>query len=122
MTKPRSGSPPTPTSTPGSPLGWLNQRRRTRSWCFLPAGRAIDGKCYLVPGDATLQTLHVTGIPVPYLQDLLIYHQMAYVQLPLLTFTREVLELAPEARERALAKIRRLEESFLCPVKNLRPP
>lgn len=55
-------------------------------------------------------------------QFVVIYHQMAYVQLPLLTFTREVLELAAEARERALAKIRRLEESFLCPVKNLRPP
>jgi hypothetical protein len=55
-------------------------------------------------------------------QFVVIYHQMGYVQLPLLSFTREVMELAPEARERALAKIRRLEESFLCPVKNLRPP
>lgn len=54
-------------------------------------------------------------------QFVVIYHQRAYVQLPLLTFTREVLELAPEARERALRQIRRLEQSFLTPVKNLRP-
>jgi len=54
-------------------------------------------------------------------QFVVIYHQHAYVQLPLLTFTREVLELAPEARERALRQIRRLEQSFLTPLKNLRP-
>lgn len=54
-------------------------------------------------------------------QFVVIYHQHAYVQLPLLTFTREVLELAPEARERALRQIRRLEQSFLTPVKNPRP-
>lgn len=55
-------------------------------------------------------------------QFVAIYHQHAYVQLPLLTFTREVLELEPSARERALGKIRRLERSFLSPVENLRPP
>jgi hypothetical protein len=55
-------------------------------------------------------------------QFVAIYHHRAYVQLPLLTFTREVLELEPSARERALAQIRRLERSFLCPVENLRPP
>lgn len=54
-------------------------------------------------------------------QFVAIYHQHAYVQLPILSFTREVLELEPSARERALRKIRRLEESFLCPVANLRP-
>lgn len=54
-------------------------------------------------------------------QFVAIYHQHAYVQLPLVTFTREVLELQPAARERALRQIRRLEESFLTPVKNLRP-
>lgn len=54
-------------------------------------------------------------------QFVVIYHQHAYVQLPLVTFTREVLELTPEARERALRQIRRLEQSFLTPVKNLRP-
>ena len=38
---------------------------------FAGHGREIGGKCYLVPGDATLQTIHVTGIPVSYVQDLL---------------------------------------------------
>lgn len=55
-------------------------------------------------------------------QFVVIYHHRAYVQLPLLTFTREVLQLEESARTRALAKIRRLEQSFLSPVENLRPP
>jgi len=38
---------------------------------FAGHGREMDGKCYLVPGDATLQTIHVTGIPVLYIQELL---------------------------------------------------
>jgi hypothetical protein len=46
----------------------------------------------------------------------------AYLQLPLVSFTREVLELEPAARDRALKTIRRLEQSFLCPADNLRPP
>jgi putative RecB family exonuclease len=36
--------------------------------------------------------------------------------------TREVLELEPEARAKALAKIRKLEESFLTPLYNVRAP
>ena len=55
-------------------------------------------------------------------QFVVIHHQRAYVQLPLVTFTREVLELEPAARDQALAKIRRLEQSFLTPLRNLRPP
>ena len=55
-------------------------------------------------------------------QYVVIYHQHAYTQMPLVTFTREVLELAPEARARALAKIRKLEESFLTPLDNVRAP
>ena len=38
---------------------------------FAGHGREMRGKCYLVPCDATLQTIHVTGIPVPYVQELL---------------------------------------------------
>jgi hypothetical protein len=38
---------------------------------FAGHGREMGGKCYLAPGDATLQTIHVTGIPVPYVQELL---------------------------------------------------
>lgn len=55
-------------------------------------------------------------------QYVVIYHQHAYAQLPLVTFTREVLELAPEARAKALAQIRKLEQSFLTPLENLRAP
>ena len=51
-----------------------------------------------------------------------IYHQNAYTQMPLVTFTRELLELGPEARAKALEKIRRLEQSFLMPLEKLRPP
>lgn len=55
-------------------------------------------------------------------QFVVIYHQHAYVQLPLVSFTREVLELKPAARAKALVQIRRLEQSFLTPLQNLRPP
>jgi hypothetical protein len=44
-----------------------------------------------------------------------IYHQRAYAELPLVQFTREVLELEPEARAKALAKIKQLEQSMLHP-------
>jgi hypothetical protein len=55
-------------------------------------------------------------------QLVVIYHHRAYVQLPLLTFTREVLQQEESARTRALAEVRRLEQRFLSPVENLRPP
>ena len=55
-------------------------------------------------------------------QFVVIYLANAYVQLPLVTFTREVLELEAAARQRALAQIRRLEQSFLSPLENPRPP
>jgi hypothetical protein len=51
-----------------------------------------------------------------------IYHQHAYTQMPLVTFTREVLELDGAARIKALAKIRELEKSLLAPMEKLRPP
>jgi hypothetical protein len=54
-------------------------------------------------------------------QWIVIYYQMAYVQLPLATFTREVLELEGAARIKALAKVRKLEERMLAPVAPLRP-
>ena len=38
---------------------------------FAGHGREMDGKCYLVPGDATLQTIHVMGISVSHVQELL---------------------------------------------------
>jgi hypothetical protein len=55
-------------------------------------------------------------------QHVVIYYQLAYAQLPLVTFTREVLELKGAARRKAMAKIRILERSFLRPPKNPRPP
>lgn len=54
-------------------------------------------------------------------QWIVIYFPCAYAQLPLVTFTRELLELEPAARARALAKVRQLEESMLAPVAPLRP-
>lgn len=54
-------------------------------------------------------------------QWVVIYHQMAYVQLPLPTFIREVLELEGAARARARAKIKELEQRLLAPVAPLRP-
>lgn len=55
-------------------------------------------------------------------QYVVIYHQSAYTQMPLVTFTRELLELAEGARLKALRKVRELEQSMLCPLENLRPP
>jgi hypothetical protein len=47
-----------------------------------------------------------------------IYLAHAYARLPLVRFTREVLELEPKARAKALAKIRKLEQSLLAPMDN----
>jgi hypothetical protein len=45
-----------------------------------------------------------------------IYLGHAYTQMPLVRFTREVLELNPTARAKALEKIRKLEQSLLNPM------
>jgi hypothetical protein len=55
-------------------------------------------------------------------QYVVIYHQNAYTQMPLVTFTRELLEMEATARAKALVKVRHLEQSFLTPLENLRPP
>lgn len=57
-----------------------------------------------------------------YDQYIVIYYQGAYTQMPLLSFTREILQLEAEARARALVIVQRLEQSMLCPMENLRPP
>jgi hypothetical protein len=49
-------------------------------------------------------------------QYVVIYLANAYARMPLIRFTREVFELEPEARARALAKIRKLEQSLLSPL------
>lgn len=55
-------------------------------------------------------------------EQVVIYHQNAYTRMPLLTFSRELLELPAQARARALKKLRHLEQSFLTPLENLRAP
>jgi hypothetical protein len=42
--------------------------------------------------------------------------------MPLVSFTRELLEMAPEAQTKALVKVRRLERSLLIPLTHLRAP
>jgi hypothetical protein len=51
-----------------------------------------------------------------------IYHEHAYTQMPLLSFSRELLELSPEAQAKARLKLRQLEQSFLSPLEHLRAP
>lgn len=55
-------------------------------------------------------------------QYVVIYHQHAYTQMPLLTFTRELLQMPPEAQAKALKKVQQLEQSLLSPVDNIRAP
>ena len=47
-----------------------------------------------------------------------VYLAHAYARLPVVRFTREVLELEPKARAKALAKIRKLEQSLLAPMED----
>lgn len=51
-------------------------------------------------------------------QYVIIYRGHAYTQMTLVRFTREVLELEPEARAKALVKIKQLEQSLLHPLEN----
>jgi hypothetical protein len=51
-----------------------------------------------------------------------IYHQRAYAQMPLVSFARELAELEAAARAKVLAKLRHLEQSLLCPTDLPRPP
>ncbi len=54
-------------------------------------------------------------------QWVVIYLGYAYTQLPLVTFTREVLQLEGPARDRALQKIQALEQTLLTLPANPRP-
>jgi hypothetical protein len=51
-----------------------------------------------------------------------IYHQHAYAQMPLVSFARELLELAPEARAKALVQLHKLEQSLWSPLSQGRAP
>jgi hypothetical protein len=55
-------------------------------------------------------------------QFVVIYHEHAYAQLPVVSFTRELLEMASEAQAKALIKVRRLEQILLSPLVHLRAP
>ena len=54
-------------------------------------------------------------------QWVVIYLGSAYMNMPLLTFTREVLQLEAPAREKVLKKIRALEQTLFEPLPNPRP-
>jgi hypothetical protein len=55
-------------------------------------------------------------------QQVVIYYDHAYTQMPLVSFARELLEMGEEARAKALHKLQQLERSFLTPLENLRAP
>jgi hypothetical protein len=57
-----------------------------------------------------------------YNEYIVIYHEHAYTQMPLVSFSRQLLELVPEARAKALTKLRKLEESLLTPMNHIRAP
>ena len=54
-------------------------------------------------------------------QWVVIYLGYAYTQMPLMSFTREVLQLESPARDKALHKIQALEQSLFDPIANPRP-
>jgi hypothetical protein len=54
-------------------------------------------------------------------QWIVIYWGLAYTQLPVVSFTREALQLEGEARQKALRKLELLEQALLAPIPNPRP-
>jgi hypothetical protein len=54
-------------------------------------------------------------------QWIVIYLVLAYTQLPVVSFTREALQLAGTVRDKALRKLELLERTLLTPVPNPRP-
>jgi len=54
-------------------------------------------------------------------QWVVIYLGLAYTQLPVVTFTREAMQLEGAAREKALLKLAALEEALVSPMLNPRP-
>ncbi len=58
----------------------------------------------------------------PQHEFVVIYHEHASTQMPLVSFSRELLELGPPACAQALLKLRKLEESLLAPRPNSRAP
>lgn len=54
-------------------------------------------------------------------QWIVIYLERAYTQLPVVTFTREAIQLEGPARQKALRKLELLENTLLAPIPNPRP-
>jgi len=54
-------------------------------------------------------------------QWIVIYLGLAYTQLPVVSFTREAIQLEGPAREKALRKLELLEDALLTPLLNPRP-
>lgn len=54
-------------------------------------------------------------------QWIVIYWQQSYTQLPIVTFAREAILLEGEARQKALQKLKTLEEDLYSPLLNPRP-
>ncbi len=54
-------------------------------------------------------------------QWIVIYLGLAYTQLPVVTFTREAIQLEGVARQKALRKLELLEQTLLAPMPNPRP-
>ena len=54
-------------------------------------------------------------------QWIVIYREQAYTQLPVVTFTREAMQLEGLARDKALRKLQILETNLLAPIYNPRP-
>jgi hypothetical protein len=84
--------------------------RQWQLWKFLEenlAGLTPEGLA------ARLRLLH---------QWIVIYLDRAYTQLPVVTFTREAIQLEGMARQKALRKLELLENFLLTPIPNPRPP
>jgi hypothetical protein len=54
-------------------------------------------------------------------QWIVIYLGLAYTQLPVVSFTREAMQLEGEARQKALRKLELLEQALFVPIPNPRP-
>ena len=54
-------------------------------------------------------------------QWIVIYLGLAYTQLPVVSFTREAMQLEGPARDKALRKLELLEQALFSPVLNPRP-
>ena len=54
-------------------------------------------------------------------QWIVIYLGLAYTQLPVVSFTRQAIQLEGAARDKALHRLEILEQALLTPVPNPRP-